>query len=109
MHEPLKNGGIPLLASQLASANAFLPGKCLHEWFEAQAARTPDAIALTFEQQHLTYRELNERANQLAHHLRQLGVKPETLVGLFIERSLDLVMGLLGILKAGGVYVPMDP
>ncbi len=109
MHEPLKNGSVPLLASQPASANAFPPGKCLHEWFEVQSACTPDATALTFEQQHLTYRQLNERANQLAHHLRQLGVKPETLVGLFVERSLDLLVGLLGILKAGGAYVPMDP
>jgi len=83
--------------------------KCIHELFEAQAERTPEAVALIFEDQHLTYRELNERANQLAHHLQKLGVGPETLVGLFLERSLEMVVGLVAILKAGGAYVPMDP
>lgn len=82
---------------------------CLHELVEAQVARTPDALAVVFDGRQLTYRQLNERANQLAHHLRKLGVGPKTFVGLFVERSLEMVAGLLGILKAGGAYVPMDP
>ncbi|HEX8128485.1 MAG TPA: amino acid adenylation domain-containing protein [Pyrinomonadaceae bacterium] len=83
--------------------------KTIHELFEEQAARTPDAVALSFASDELSYRELNERANQLAHHLQSLGVRAETLVGLCIERSIEMVVGLLGILKAGGVYVPLDP
>jgi amino acid adenylation domain-containing protein len=83
--------------------------KCIHQLFEEQVERTPDAVALIFENQQLTYRELNTRANQLAHHLRKLGVSPEALVGLFVDRSLNMVVGLLGILKAGGAYVPLDP
>ena len=82
---------------------------CLHELFEAQVAKSPEAIAITFKQQPLTYAELNQRANQLAHYLQTEGVGPETLVGLCVERSLEMVIGLLGILKAGGAYVPMDP
>ncbi|MBW4575237.1 MAG: amino acid adenylation domain-containing protein [Aphanothece sp. CMT-3BRIN-NPC111] len=82
---------------------------CLHELFEAQVERTPDAIAVTFENQQLTYRELNQRANQLAHHLQRIGVKPEVLVGICVERSLEMIVGLLAILKAGGAYVPLDP
>ena len=82
--------------------------KCVHELFEEQVERTPDAVAVIFEEQELTYRELNERANQLAHHLIALGVGPETLVGLCLERSPELVVGILGILKAGGAYVPLD-
>ncbi|MEO8425575.1 MAG: amino acid adenylation domain-containing protein [Verrucomicrobiota bacterium] len=77
--------------------------------FEAQVAQTPDAVALVFQNQQLTYQELNRRANQVAHHLRKLGVGPEVLVGISIERSLEMVIGLLGILKAGGAYVPLDP
>src|SRR5262249_47516949 len=77
------------------------PGeRCLHELLEEQAARTPDAVAVLFEDERLTYRELNARANQLAHTLRQRGVGPEVLVGLCVERSLELMVGLLGILKA---------
>jgi amino acid adenylation domain-containing protein len=71
--------------------------------------RTPDGVALVFDNQHLTYRELNARANQLANYLRGLGVGPETVVGLYAERSLELVVGLIGILKAGGAYLPIDP
>jgi amino acid adenylation domain-containing protein len=82
--------------------------KCIHQLFEEQAAKTPDAVAVGFEAQELTYRQLNERANQLAHHLQTLGVKPEVLVGICVERSLEMVVGLLGILKSGGVYVPID-
>jgi amino acid adenylation domain-containing protein len=82
---------------------------CLHQLFEAQVKRTPDAIALTFDDAKLTYAELNEQANQVAHYLRRLGVGPDVLVGLFMERSLEMVVGLYGVLKAGGAYVPMDP
>nr|WP_066382496.1 MULTISPECIES: amino acid adenylation domain-containing protein [unclassified Anabaena] len=81
----------------------------LHNLFTAQVKRTPNAIAVTFEQQQLTYQELNARANQLAHYLQTLGVKPETLVGVCVERSVEMVVCLLGILKAGGAYVPIDP
>jgi amino acid adenylation domain-containing protein len=82
---------------------------CIHQWFEAQVERTPDTVAVVFEAQQLTYQELNQRANQLAHYLQQVGVKPERLVGICMERSLEMVVGLLGILKAGGAYVPLDP
>ncbi|TMJ07570.1 MAG: amino acid adenylation domain-containing protein, partial [Bacillati bacterium ANGP1] len=85
------------------------PHACLHELFEAQVERTPDAVAVVFEDRRLTYRELNRRANQVAHELRGLGVGPETLVGLCVERSLETLEGLLGIVKAGGAYVPLDP
>ncbi|MEG5016670.1 MULTISPECIES: amino acid adenylation domain-containing protein [unclassified Microcoleus] len=83
--------------------------RCIHQLFEAQAYRTPDAIAVVFEDQKLTYRDLNERANQLAHYLQKLGVKPEVLVGICTERSLEMVVGILGILKAGGAYIPLAP
>jgi amino acid adenylation domain-containing protein len=83
--------------------------KCIHQLFEEQVAKTPDAIAVVFEQEELTYQQLNQRANQLAHHLQTLGVKPEVLVGICVERSLEMMVGLLGILKAGGAYVPLDP
>jgi amino acid adenylation domain-containing protein len=82
---------------------------CIHQLFEAQVERTPDAIAVVFEAEQLTYGELNRRANRLAHHLRALGVGPEVLVGICLERSLEMVIGLLGILKAGGAFVPLDP
>ncbi|HYG08482.1 MAG TPA: amino acid adenylation domain-containing protein, partial [Pyrinomonadaceae bacterium] len=82
---------------------------CVHSLFELQAERTPEATALEFQGQRLTYAELNARANQLAHHLRGLGVGAEVLVGICVERSIDLVVGLLGILKSGGAYVPLDP
>lgn len=82
---------------------------CIHQLFEAQVSRTPEAVALVFQDKQLTYHELNERANQLARHLQQQGVGPEVLVGLCVERSLEMVVGLLGILKAGGAYVPLDP
>ncbi|HLK57996.1 MAG TPA: amino acid adenylation domain-containing protein, partial [Chthonomonadaceae bacterium] len=85
------------------------PPACLHQLFQQQVDRTPDAVALVFEDRQLTYRELNARANQLAHYLRDRKVGPETLVGICAERSLEMVIGLLGILKAGGAYVPLDP
>ncbi|MEO8305003.1 MAG: amino acid adenylation domain-containing protein [Betaproteobacteria bacterium] len=83
--------------------------RCIHEMFEQQVERTPEAVAAVFADEQLTYGELNARANRLAHHLRGLGAGPEVLVGLCVERSLDLVVGLLGILKAGAAYVPLDP
>ncbi len=82
---------------------------CIHQLFEAQVERTPDAVAVVFEHQQLTYRELNDRANRIAQYLQKLGVGPEVLVGICVERSVDMVAGLLGILKAGGAYVPLDP
>ena len=83
--------------------------ECVHELFEKQVERNPEAVAVVFEEDRLSYRELNRRANQLAHYLRKLGVKPDSLVGLCVERSLEMVVGLLAVLKAGGCYVPMDP
>ncbi|MBK8551800.1 MAG: amino acid adenylation domain-containing protein [Ignavibacteria bacterium] len=83
--------------------------KTIIELFEAQAEKTPNAVALVFEDQELTYNELNERSNQLAHYLKSKGVKEETFVSLCIERSPDMIIAILGILKAGGVYVPIDP
>jgi amino acid adenylation domain-containing protein len=83
--------------------------KCIHELFEEQVTRSPDAIAVILEGEQLTYRELNQRANRIAHLLRGLGVGPEVLVGICVERSPLMVVGLLGILKAGGAYVPLDP
>ncbi|WP_442938107.1 amino acid adenylation domain-containing protein [Nostoc sp.] len=83
--------------------------KCIHELFEEQCLSTPSAVAVVFENQQLTYQQLNCRANQLAHYLRSLGVKPDVLVGICVERSIEMVVGLLGILKAGGAYVPLDP
>ncbi|MGJ5672512.1 MAG: amino acid adenylation domain-containing protein [Nostochopsis sp.] len=89
--------------------------KCIHQLFEQQVERTPDAVAVVFGDVQrrnfasLTYHELNSRANQLAHYLQSLGVKPDVLVGICVERSLEMVVGLLGILKAGGAYVPLDP
>ena len=83
--------------------------KCIQELFEEQAEKTPDATALVFEERQLTYQDLNNRANQLAHHLRTLGVGPDVLVGVCVERSIEMVIGLLGILKAGGAYLPLNP
>ncbi len=85
------------------------PVCCVHELFERQASASPDAVALTFTGQSLTYAQLNQRANQLACSLRRQGVTAEAFVGLYVDRSPDLVVGILGILKAGGVYVPLDP
>lgn len=82
---------------------------CLHSLFEQQVERDPDAVAVRFEDQQLTYGELNGRANQLAHHLQALDVGPDVLVGLCVERSIEMMVGILGILKAGGAYVPLDP
>lgn len=88
---------------------AYAPCASIHEPFEMQASQTPDRVAVVFGQQALSYGQLNCRANQLAHYLNGLGVGPNVLVGLCVKRSLDMVVGLLGILKAGAAYVPMDP
>jgi amino acid adenylation domain-containing protein len=83
--------------------------KCVHELFEEQAARNPGAVAVTFEARTLTYAQLDKRANQLARHLIKVGVTPGSLVGIALDRSLDLLVGLLGIWKAGAAYLPLDP
>ena len=98
-----------LLEQWNETAAEYSIDKCIHELFEAQVENTPDAIALVFEDQQLTYRELNSRANQLAHYLQKLSVGPHVPVGICLERSIEMVVGLLGILKAGGAYVPLDP
>ena len=84
-------------------------GRAVHQLFEAQVRRTPDAIAVVFDSEVMTYRELNDKANQLARYLRTLGVGPDVTVGLCVDRSTTMLVGLLGILKAGGAYVPLDP
>ena len=86
-----------------------IPSATLPELFAAQVAKTPDATAVVLEDERLTYRELDARSSQLAHHLRALGVGPEVVVGLCVERSLEMLIGLIGILKAGGAYLPLDP
>ncbi len=83
--------------------------KCIQQLFEEQVEHDPEAIALVFAERRVSYGELNRRANRLAHHLRSLGVGPDTLVGICVERSIEMVVGILGILKAGGAYVPLDP
>ncbi len=83
--------------------------KCVHQLFENQVERSPDAVAVVFNDQELTYRQLNGRSNQLARYLRKLGVRPELLVGICLDRSIDMIVGLLAILKAGGSYLPLDP
>ncbi|HWW01813.1 MAG TPA: amino acid adenylation domain-containing protein [Candidatus Acidoferrum sp.] len=87
----------------------FSGEKCLHRLFEEQTQRTPEAIAIVFEGQRLSYADLNRRANRLANRLRSLGVGPEVMVGLCLDRSVEMIVALLGILKAGGAYVPLEP
>src|SRR5262249_49327286 len=82
---------------------------CIHQLFEAQVARTPQAVAVCFRHQQISYQELNARANQVACRLRALGVGPEKIVGICAERSIEMVIGVLGVLKAGGAYLPLDP
>ncbi|MGB6479856.1 MAG: amino acid adenylation domain-containing protein [Candidatus Sulfotelmatobacter sp.] len=98
-----------LLAERNNTRTNYPKDRPLHHLFESQVDRTPEATAVAFGNESLTYRELNQRANQLAHHLVSLGVGPDVLVGILVERSLEMVVGLLGILKAGGAYVPLDP
>jgi amino acid adenylation domain-containing protein len=92
-----------------ATETPFPAKSCIHELFEQQVAKTPEAVAVVYEGVELSYADLNARANRLAHRLRALGVGPDVLVALVLERSLDMVVGLLGVLKAGGAYVPLDP
>ncbi|MDF5730143.1 MAG: condensation domain-containing protein, partial [Rhizonema sp. PD38] len=98
-----------LLVEWNSTTVEYPTNQCIHSLFESQAELTPQAVAVVYENQQLTYEQLNCRANQLAHYLRSLGVGPEVLVGICVERSLEMVVGLLGILKAGGAYVPLDP
>ena len=88
---------------------AYPAGSCIHEIFERQVERAPGAVAVEFAGEHLTYAELNRRANRLAHHLRSLGVGAEARVAIALERGAELVVAMLGVLKAGGAYVPLDP
>jgi len=98
-----------LLAAWNNTQAPYPQDKCIHQLFEAQAERLPDAIAVVFEEQQLTYQELEQRANQLAHYLQTLGVGPEVLVAISLERSAAMLIAMLGVLKAGGAYVPLDP
>src|SRR5262249_34996273 len=91
------------------STQIVYPHQLVHELFEEQVQRTPDSVAVVYEGESLTYAKLNGRANQLARHLRDKGIGPDRLGGICVERSLEMVVGLLGILKAGGAYVPLDP
>jgi amino acid adenylation domain-containing protein len=123
LHEILEHPTIPLWQLNLMPAaerhkvlvefndttTPYPVDKTLVDLFEEQVRQTPNNVAVVFEEQKLTYQELNERANQLARFLQMLGVKPEILVGICVERSLDMMIGLLGILKAGGAYLPLDP
>ena len=107
-------GELPLLdhaerLAAVAGAGGEYPVACLHELFEARAAEAPDAVALSYEGAVLTYGELNEAANRLAHHLRSLGAGPEQLVALFLEPSLSMLTAILGVLKSGAAYLPLDP
>jgi len=105
----LEAGDLALLDKWNDTRIDFPQDQCIHQLFEAQAERTPDATAIASADGHLTYRQLNQAANRLAHHLRKLGAGPEQRVGICLERSLELVVGLLAILKAGAAYVPLDP
>src|SRR5437868_3548537 len=98
-----------LLVEWNATSAAYSRDRCVHQLFEAQVERTPDSVALFFEDEQLTYRQLNTRANQLAHYLQSLEVGPEVLVGICMERSLAMIVVLLAVLKAGGAFVPLDP
>jgi amino acid adenylation domain-containing protein len=98
-----------LLAQWNQTEMEFPQNQCLHQRVETQVTKSPDEIAVVFEDQQLTYHELNQKANQLAHYLQSLGVGPDVLVGICCDRSLSMVIGVLGILKAGGAYVPLDP
>ena len=98
-----------LLYGWNATEREYPADKCVHELFEAQVMRTPDAVAVVFEDRALSYGELNRRANRLAHYLIGHGVKPDTVVAICMERSPEMIVALLGVLKAGGAYVPLDP
>lgn len=99
----------PFLTRFNNTGRAYPRGKCVHELFEKQVERSPEAVALIYRDRQFTYSELNARANQLAHFLKRFGVGPDSLVGLCVERSPEMIVGILAILKAGAAYVPMDP
>ncbi|HJK88186.1 MAG TPA: AMP-binding protein, partial [Candidatus Megaira endosymbiont of Mesostigma viride] len=92
-----------------ATEREYPRDKTVVELFEEQVFKNPNNVAVVYGEESLTYKELNERSNQMAHYLRCLGVRAETLVGVSLDRSLELIIGILGILKAGGAYVPLDP
>ncbi|HET7287550.1 MAG TPA: AMP-binding protein, partial [Pyrinomonadaceae bacterium] len=98
-----------LLSAFNDTGSEYARDKCVHQLFEEQVERTPEATAVVYEDQTVTYEELNRRANRLAHYLRRRGVGPEQVVGLLLERSVEMVVAILGVLKAGGAYLPMDP
>ena len=113
----LPSGQLPILTREEEAALRVQGGEalpytaleCIHEAFEEQAERTPEAVAVVFGDREMTYAELNAEANRLAHFLREKHVGPDMLVGVCVERSLEMVVGLMAILKAGGAYVPLDP
>lgn len=98
-----------ILVEWNGESRSYDRGICLHQLFENQVRRTPDAVALIFGEESLTYAQLDARANVLAHHLQRLGVGPDALVAICLDRSFEMLIGILGILKAGGAYVPIDP
>jgi surfactin family lipopeptide synthetase A len=98
-----------LLVELNETTTAFSEEKCVHQLFEEQVERAPDAIAVRLGSEELSYRELNLRANKLARYLREMGVSPERVVGIFMDRSFEMLVGLLAVLKAGGAYLPLDP
>ncbi len=106
---PLLTNAEQQLFTEWNSTQAEYPKQCIHELFEAQVERNKNATAVIFEDEKLTYQELNVKANQVAHYLGSIGVKPEVLVGICLERSVEMVISILAILKAGGAYVPLDP
>ncbi|MCT7969931.1 amino acid adenylation domain-containing protein [Laspinema sp. D1] len=109
-HQPLTEAERHKILNEWNNTTTEYPyDRCIHHLFEEQVERTPNAVAVVFEEEQLTYQQLNARANQLAHYLQEIGVKPEVLVGICVERSFEMIVGLLGVLKAGGAYVPLDP
>src|SRR5262249_46640139 len=98
-----------LLVEWNATERPYPQGRCIHEPFEEQVERTPDATALAHEEQSLSYGQLNGRANRLAHYLQELGVGPDARVAICAQRGIEMVVGALATLKAGGAYVPLDP
>src|SRR5947207_1112465 len=93
----------------LAPLSLATPGLCIHELFELQARKTPEAPAVSCNDETLTYRQLNEQSGELADYLKSIRVGPEIPVALYLERSINMVVAILGVLKAGGAYVPIDP
>ena len=99
----------PVVEDLRQAARDYPQDKCVHQLFDEQAAKAPDAVAVIYQTEQLTYRQLNERANQLGHYPRKQGVKPDTFVGVCLERCPEMIVAIMAILKAGGAYVPLDP